>query len=352
MFDDLFKMESATIDEKKFGNRTYMKTPVMYETGPDFDTVILLEAPISREHLRGLKNILKSNNIPSYRILSCLPFYPHDKDIEKDIVNFYRNVSIKLKDYIPEGVNVLAIGRANYAILRDDDLNIDGFRDNLLWKTTYFSPELNATIYPIDGFYQWYQKDNFEYYWLRKQLKFIARKPGKKIRLPSIKEVIVENPTEWLRERASGTDRTAIDLETNTLDAWKRSARVGDLTLSLDGKTGYYLDFAEVDLDVLSEFLEGRPLVGSNLKFDIKFLHQVGGIPLRNMRIAADTMHLQHLINEMQRKGLKSGAWMWSRHGGYDWAMEDYKRQHPYPQRFVYLMLSRTPACHGKSMIR
>lgn len=330
LLDTLTTPESANLDSKKYKDRTYLRSPVLYESNPEPEFIFLLERPLAKEHLRGLRNLIYHTGVKSYRIVSVLPFFPKDKDLSKKVVDFYREASIDLKEYVPPYSKVIAVGRgALYSIVRGDDLEVEGFRDNLLWKTDFYSPQLKCSVFPTDSFYLFYGKENFENFWFTKQVNIAKRRKVSKLRNQKIKIEVIENPSKWLLDRINGNEKVAIDLETKGLDPWSKDGHIICMTITFDGKTGYYLPFEDIDHGVLSAFLKFRPLIGTNLKFDIKWLNLHANIPLEHMKLVGDTMHLQHVINEIQRKGLKTGAWIYTTLGGYDWELDEYLRKHP-----------------------
>jgi len=109
----------------------------------------------------------------------------------------------------------------------------------------------------------------------------------------------------------------AWDTETTGLDWFKDSLIC--LTMSFDGKTGYYIPWEVVDKELLTEFFRDRYQIGANLKFDCHFLLKAG-IP--TVKVDSDVIQLGQTLNEMRRNGLKPQAYYYTLYGGYDSALD------------------------------
>jgi len=114
-----------------------------------------------------------------------------------------------------------------------------------------------------------------------------------------------------------------FDLETSGLDFVRD--RIGCITFSFDGRTGYFVLWKNVDKRLLNEMLRTCDTqVGANLKFDVRFLWR-NGIPAA--RIDDDTVQLGHLMNEQRFNGLKSHAFYYTCFGGYDRDLDRYREK-------------------------
>lgn len=140
------------------------------------------------------------------------------------------------------------------------------------------------------------------------------------------KETAVKEVEEFLRKHFN-EDICAFDLETSGFDQWKCKIRC--ITMAFDSQTGYYIEwkiFKENPylVDLLSEMmLSCKHRVTVNGKFDIKFLW-VNGLST-DVTVTEDAMTLCHCLCSGRKKGLKTQAFFWTPHGGYDHALDVYR---------------------------
>jgi len=140
------------------------------------------------------------------------------------------------------------------------------------------------------------------------------------------KEEAVKETEEFLRKHFN-SEICAFDLETSGFDPWKCKIRC--ITLAFDPQTGYYIEwkiFKENPhlIDLLSKMmLSCKHRVTVNGKFDIKFLW-VNGLFI-DVTVTEDAMTLCHCLCSGRKKGLKTQAFFWTPHGGYDYALDQYR---------------------------
>ncbi|GHU49487.1 hypothetical protein FACS1894200_08190 [Spirochaetia bacterium] len=189
----------------------------------------------------------------------CFPFEADEnKNISGIARYFYENVRADLQDYFIPNVPIVTIGRAIYVTTFDTDIQVQGFYDSVFNNTYFYSSFVNNRVYPIDpilkicGFGQIDQKtgeptyyfDRWETYFAKKQIERALKAGDCSIsRKKSIKNIIVDNPNEWLERHSLSVPENelwvAVDSETGGFD--KLSDSIGDITLSFDGWTAYYL---------------------------------------------------------------------------------------------------------------
>jgi DNA polymerase I-like protein with 3'-5' exonuclease and polymerase domains len=109
---------------------------------------------------------------------------------------------------------------------------------------------------------------------------------------------------------------------------------VGDLTISPDGINGYHFNWEDVDPEALSAYLKDKKLYVANGKFDGRFLRRYG---VKNFVIAFDTRIVGHFLNERRSNSLKTHAWLYTIHGGYDEPLEQYKRENPKVKSYLQI---------------
>ncbi len=323
ILDDFLKEEKVGVKKKsKQKNVEYVKDAVLYKQ-KDGTIIFLMDVYLSDKQLRQFKNHLKNNDITDYQIVFPLLFNPTSKDLEKDVVKTYANNTVDLKKIIKKGSKVLTFGRALYSITKNNNLNIEGFQDLILYNTYFYSPEYASNIYPVESFFSVLFNDSPESRFFDVQLGFLKEdSPPSKRYLMERERVYIENPNYFLSEHKDSC-LTSWDLETRGLDPWGTDAKIICMTISFDGKTGHYLNWDKIDIKILTEFLRNGKQIGANIKFDFRWLAKFG-VPIDVLHCYWDTVSISKVINELQFNGLKSDSWLYTKEGGYDRELDQY----------------------------
>lgn len=361
IFDTMLQGIPSDTSTKSLAKSKQIASPILYSSVPDIEDIeytFLVDKYLSKREITVLQKAIEKKIVSGYQILYALRVIPTEKDLKKTVWEFYYTRRWDYSIYIPRWSKVFSFGKSLFSLtgsndldcslVRDEDSNdsskkkeklsiIQGFYDTILWKTSFFSSELLCEIYPVDGWESLIKeetglfKNSFEYWFFNKQMVLAKKKVLSSFKIKKLNTVIVDNPNEFLKQHSDNKELIGYDLETNGLDPWKKGAKIRCITIafSSDPYTGYFLEFKDINKFVLSSFLKDRPLVGTNIKFDAKFTNVVASIPKRNIIIAGDTMQLQHICNEMMRKGLKAGAWLYTPYGGYDKELDTYLNTHP-----------------------
>lgn len=257
-----------------------------------------------------------------------------DLDKGKSLQEFVYQYTIDLTKIIPPESKVISVGRAIFATTFDTGILSHHFHDHV-WNNSYFySGIIRCWIFPVDGFSAWYglsfiQSESSNM--LRKTL--VRQFVEHQVETAYTYQPVFERTTkpekitikDWRKFFIEHEDETIVswDLETTSLD-WD----TGDIiciTFSFNGLIGYYLDWDDEMAPVLSEFLENKKSIGANLKFDIRFLYKKG---VKIPQVYFDTLQAGHILNEIRSNRLKSHAFIYTKHGGYDLELEKYKRRY------------------------
>jgi len=307
---------------------------VVFKSNKDqsYDFVVVLDKNYNyktREiFLRFISSIVDADIL----VLNCFNFNL-DKEPNK-IIDFYADRCIDLKQYIKPKSKIITVGRALYSIIKSDDLDIKGFYDIIFNKTYFYAPDLDSIIFPIDNLYNFINPrknkilDNWSYIFAKHQIRNAFMIEFPKIEKQRIKKEVIEDPNVWLQANKDKACKMACDIETKLLDPWHPDSEILEVTISFDGITGYLLDWKKVDIYLFSEFIKNKMLIMQNGKYDTKFFI-LKGVPRENINIYHDTWNASHVINEMQRSSLKSDAWLYTIHGGYDRELDLYKKKYP-----------------------
>lgn len=128
----------------------------------------------------------------------------------------------------------------------------------------------------------------------------------------------------------------AVDTETEDFDWWKTP--LYGMSLAADRDYGYYLDFQILDIGdsdirkyIALLLSNGALKLMHNSTFDVKVFHTQrftvrGGL--------FDTMLAAHLIDENFYKGLKPLTWRYLKFGGYEYPLDQYRRNNKLTKSF------------------
>lgn len=328
---------------KSFGKDQVAKTPkkktkerfdpLIYENEPNPEVTIFIPEQVSNAMIRAFERRAESKGLRSFRLVSVINFT--NPKIGTGVTKFYRDNHINLQTYIEPGSKILVSSQALYAFTHGNDLQVSDFYDFVTNKTWFYHPEHDCYIFPIDSLGEMVA-DNYAHYFLRKQVEALRSLDIQEVeqlldfRKPNL--VKLDDPNAFFSEHIGESCRVAWDLETVGLDPWSPQGKIICMTLTMDGQTGYYIPWELIDTDILSAFFRDKHHIGSNLKFDLKWV-VTHGVDRESVKIDDDTQHLGHLLNEIRRNGLKPLAWWYTTLGGYDEELDLFQERYPEAKR-------------------
>ena len=328
--DGFWKQKNTNVDKTK--QNQIVDDPILYiderEGDPDL-YVIVCER--DERYIKFITRMIHKvwGSDARICILYGYKIEPKNND-DSSIGKFTRKYRINLKKYIPEWSKILTFGRGLYCITREAELKPEAFYSyNTKQSTCIFTPELKSWVWPVDELYSVINlsrncyTDTFAYFFWKKQLELSYNFKTRPLRIPVLTKIWVDNPNDFLKQYIGKDIKVAWDLETEGLLYYK--CKVICVTLSFDGRTGYYLPWDKVDPLVFNEFLEGKYQIGANLKFDCKFMRSLG---VSNAKIDFDTLNAGHVINEIRSNSLGSHGWVYTYYGGHEIPLEEYKDEH------------------------
>lgn len=304
--------------------------------------LFLVEYPVESVYVKTALATWAKRNFPGWDIdiVSASAIKTTDEQIKKNgIFRFYLENKSDFNSFIRPGTIVVPFGYALSAIIRSGDLQTDCFHDLVFNRTYFYSPQIGTYVFPINSMNDLFKKgitdayipkDNSRQLFAMYQFKYIQdhidtlRETLEPDRLVIQKLKTKEEFIQFCKDNMHWK-KISWDIETTGLDFILH--RILDLTISFDGKKGYYIPWEIVDIPAFDALLEGKYQIGSNLKFDVKFARWRG---VKNARIDSDTVELGQLLNEMRFNGLKSLAYHYTPHGGYDEELQRFiDKYHP-----------------------
>ena len=299
--------------------------------------LLLLETmPGSIEGFKHYIDTIFKANLPGfdYDVVVTAKLDFNLQDIKKyGVYKFYQDNHSDYKRYIRDNTIIVTSGYALQAITEDDNLSIECFYDYVFNKTYFFAPQTCTYVFPIDSFTsilsRWegngykstdcsrvgFMKLQFQY--IKEHYSYLSMQPP----LQRISIVEVNSKSMWkdVYEVSKKYSSVSKDIETDGLDFIRN--KIGCISLSFDGKTGFYIPWELVNKEELDDILKDKYQIGTNSKFDDKFLHKNG---IKNAYTHSDNLQLGHLLNEMRFNGQKSLAYHYTLHGGYDHELDLY----------------------------
>ena len=301
--------------------------PVLFGNPEDAD-VYILTSEYNKGFIRYYNQVLYKVLDPETKVcvLYTYRIIPEGND-DKNIGDFVRAYTIELEKYIRPWSKVICTGRAIYSITQETELTVEAFYAYRYVQSYFFAPQIKSWIFPVDDPFKFISLgsrkflDTFSFHFFRHQVEQISTLDLCPVRIPELKVEIIKDPNEFLKQYIGKEMKVAWDLETDGLLYYK--CRVICLTLSFDGKTGYYLPWEKIDPAVLTDFFEGKYQIGANLKFDVKFLMLNG---VENVHVDFDTMAAGHVLNEMRSNSLGSHGWIYTYYGGHEVPLLKYRK--------------------------
>ena len=316
-----------------------LESPILESksTGSAQHLLFLIETyPPNPEAFTKALRVLFNLEIPTfdYTIMVATKLKVNRDEVQRmGVFRFYQENSSPWLSHVREGSTiVMASGYALQAVTLAKDLSTECFYDYIFNNTYFYSTRSRTNVFPVDSHEQLFRYDRIAYYpidcsryeFLKLQLRKIkAQYNTLKDPDPPTRLKIIQVTTRgmWLNlcEVGKKAKKISWDIESNGLDTIRND--IGCLTISFDGISGYYVPWDLVDVTEFDEVLEGKYQIGANKKFDDKFVRKYG---VKNAYTHSDILQLGHLLNEMRFNGMKSLAYHYTQHGGYDYALDQF----------------------------
>lgn len=340
----------STKSRKQALNLKIYNNPILIDkskTRAKYDKVVavLVEDRFGEKELGYIDTFLKTLGVFKYIVLNALNCDYDEKEDKEGIIKFYKANRSNFMKYIPEGSPILTSGPALYSLLMEDDIYPNHCHQIIFGRSNFwFSPDLTQKnchrVYPLDSFkddifgFELYKKwcpravDSYKTKLAQIQVNQMLRHINDPLpEYPKLNKIFIESKEDFIKRfyepnKNRKDEILAWDLETDGLNFYKD--RIGCITLSFDGITGYYIPWKYVDKKKLGEILKNNKQCGANLKFDCKHLWK-NGVP--EAYIDEDIVQLGHTMDETRSNSLKTLAFFYSIYGGYERPLDEYKEK-------------------------
>jgi len=342
-----------------FGGMSAKTTNIKHLSNPTVDYVIaenfniteedyyifLLEQKPDNTRLKFLEQEIKKAGFKSYVILSAARC-KFKKD-DASLVEFYEQNESQWRSYITNRGKhcraIMTFGAALYAINKQADLLPEHFLTAEFVKRYYYMgsgfignydcfifPTFSLDdIYPItkkgitDG-HTWVTK------WTISQLKHMYNDDPDYPDMQPYQLHFIDTieGAKAVLEKNMNSELMSLDLETNSLEFF--IGKIGCLTLCFDGINGYFIPWSVIEEGRLKRLLtacieSAKRVVGSNIKFDYKFLWKHG--VAKGLYPTDSTDILSHAIHSKRSRGLKPLSYLYTYFGGYDYELKVFMKQ-------------------------
>jgi DNA polymerase I-like protein with 3'-5' exonuclease and polymerase domains len=342
--NDPVKCRDCRLNTKNFKKKIDIKKHVpLQKTTDNSDVLFILEKPAKSEILslfllKKLKNYFSFDYVNGIDCLLKKDIdYPSPINAIYDCCNTLSGIDIsKYKAIICEG-------KAVYSLTKSSDLKYYHDFTEVSFNQTYFYYNTQIDnklirVYPIPSREEFLNDSlsgpipswerSFSDFQFNSVLEYIkAYSPEY---LAPYELIAIDDPNSFLREHLDYSGYIAWDIEVasdNKIISLQMfdNFKVICITMSFDGKIGYYLPFDKIDKSLLSQFFSNKKGILANGKYDTKCLH-LAGIP--DLQIADDVILMNKVLNtERMSNSIKALAWLIGM-GGYDYSLDDYVKKY------------------------
>jgi DNA polymerase I-like protein with 3'-5' exonuclease and polymerase domains len=342
----------AATTSKKHANLELRENPVLVDSRESSNkyVLILTDEYLVGKNLKNLQVLLKQNSITDYIMVCALNVDVMKSDIKGNLSDFYANNQSSWHQYSQDARAIVSVGDALYSINKSTILLVDHFRDVIFNKTHYWAPKAHNWVFPIDTMSELFPPTGnptpaitWKLRFAEHQLQQLNILKLNKPRLVKPKLIEITSREQLLEVFAEYKDKKHIALDIETSGFNFMTDRLGCFSFAFNSHTAYFSEWDPkiVDPHELNQLLDGKIIIGANFKFDTKFFWKNGvfekaeGVDEENiwkypektnLHVHEDIVQLGHVLNELRSNGLKSLAYMYTTHGGYDDALETYKK--------------------------
>ena len=299
----------------------------------NIDLLIIADSIEQDDSIRKLQLILKKQDIYNYAIVPAISCRCKDYAVPSPAYSTYAYCkSLDIKKFNPKAI--LVFNRALFYFTKNADISSWRYFNEFLFNQTWFLNEYDKNnnsdktrTYPVGIFSDIVKLNTFEYLHFKEQLNNIKQYLSEYIEPIKFIEPVIKSVTNFKSfcEEHINEKYIAIDTETNSLNVFIDDFKIGCITMSFDGVTGYYIPFDIIDKQLLKDFLSDKFLIWANGKYDSKALERLG---ISGIQVNEDINILFHLMNtERESNSIKVLAWLIG-FGNYDKKLKEYVKKH------------------------
>lgn len=371
MLDDFFnfgqesKCKHCLITKKGLKVTEKKEFTELYKKGNP-EVAILLEFPEPGNLYSMFLNFLDRARLDNYVVLTSIQCQISGKDLPKPYTQLYSNCELinegNLSIY-PNLKALVPVGRSIYTVT-DEFNGYFEFIEYLFNPTYFYTPyqwKNKWRVYPLPSLVDFIRKDNFQKKFATVQLDFVKSfiESGETLKWEKPNLVMVEDPNAFLLEHMDEPE-VAWDTETRggTFNPFRDEFGVICLTMTFDGKTGYFLPFDKINIDLLKQFFaKKRVYITANGKFDDNALYKHG---VDTALLTEDVTIMFHALStERTSNGLKVIAYFLG-YGNYEKDLTEYVKAHkitdygkiPIPLLFPYATLDAIVTFQGYKLAK
>lgn len=304
---------------------------------------------------------ISASGYQSYIIASAITI-PYNKDTVKKVYDFIKTFHSDWKKLIVyNGVHVNSImpfGAALHAVNSGAYLTTDCFYDMWMNHPYYYLGhgyigDFDCFMFPVDSvtsIYEYAKNCESQINWKTRfffaQLKNMTGSKELPNDMSDFRIIRCTDDMDLSKETGRVIRHTAKDILTSLLNSdtlawdtetdsvsWSKGTKVKCITLSNDGKTGYYIPFNDVILKskelcdlLIKVFYSCKSMVGANIKFDLHWIKKfIPELDFFKIKRIDDVGQLSHALNSDRTKGLKPLSFLYTPFGGYDNELDDFK---------------------------
>jgi DNA polymerase I-like protein with 3'-5' exonuclease and polymerase domains len=309
------------------------------DVGSSKQLVILVDQVYKKQYIIALETLIqKMFPHTSYIIMYSVTHKPYKI---KNIYRFYSKHAVVLSEYIPKTFSnyvVITIGNSLQALTKTPSLQYRYFYDIVFNDPMLFVPQVGYT-FPLPYLTEMFKEaqgfvhpaKNMAFHYAQHVLSFVSKQPeivySSHITIPRLKKYTITTQEEldaFYTKYQDYTEECAVDIETTSLDP--HTGEIICITVSPELGVGYFIPFPVItDKDRFAQFFSNKKIIGHNFKFDYRYLHYYKTpVPVP----FADTFKLAQTLNEFRANDLKAMSFIYTKFGGYNDALEEYKEKY------------------------
>lgn len=335
------KCESCKLNKKESKKKVEKKVLNKHIFKPDSDVLFILEKPVDYIVYATLEKLFTKYNIKFDLVNGMECILKKDTDYPSPVYSIYTSCNTVRPLDLSKYKVIVTEGRSTYAVTESSDLRYYHDFIEITFNQTYFYKQIKDSdrlirVYPLPTINEFMTLssntltilDVWERFYVTTQLEKVSNfiNTYQEEKLEPYTLVKVDDPNQFLKDHLEYDGYLAWDLEIASNNSIISLQMFGEysvicITMSFDGKTGYYLPFDKINKRLLRQFLLNKKSILANGKYDTKCLHNEG---ITGIKIEDDVILMNKVLNTTRMSNsIKSLAWLIGM-GGYDSELDLY----------------------------